>query len=59
MELHLLASEELSVRLSIAFVPGLDERLDNLIGRDVLEHFDFALAHSQRLGYLGRAETSA
>ena len=28
----------------------------NLMGLDVLEHFDFALSHRQRTGYLGRVE---
>jgi hypothetical protein len=29
--------------------------LGNLIGLDVLEHFDFAISHRERLGYLGRS----
>ncbi len=29
--------------------------IGNLIGLDVLEHFDFWLSHRERVGYLGRA----
>jgi hypothetical protein len=59
VDLVLLGEPELTISLPVAFVPGFAERLNNLIGRDVLEHFDFALMHSQRLGYLGRAEMPA
>jgi predicted aspartyl protease len=59
VDLVLLGEPELTVSLPVAFVPDFAARLNNLIGRDVLEHFDFALAHSRRLGYLGRAVTSS
>jgi hypothetical protein len=58
VELALLGEPDLTVSLPVAFVADFADRLNNLIGRDVLEHFDFALMHSQRLGYLGRAQTA-
>lgn len=53
--LRLLNEPGLEMSLSIAFGDTGEARLGNLIGLDVLEHFDFALSHRQRLGYLGRA----
>jgi hypothetical protein len=55
VELALLTERDLTITLPVAFatIDGLG--VGNLIGLDVLEHFDFALSHSQRTGYLGRA----
>jgi hypothetical protein len=50
-----LDEDELSLRLPVAFAPIQATTAGNLLGLDVLSHFDFALSHSQRLGYLGRA----
>jgi hypothetical protein len=58
IELVLLDEPDLVVRIPVAFVPGVADALDNLIGRDVLEYLDFALSHSTRLGYLGRTQTT-
>ena len=52
--LRLLGLPDLEVRLQVGFAPDIDLGTGNLIGLDVLEHFDFALAHADRLGYLGR-----
>jgi hypothetical protein len=54
VELSLLDRRELGVSLPIAFAVGVERSVGNLIGLDVLEHFDFALSHRDRLGYLGR-----
>lgn len=56
IQLLLLGEEELSIDLQVAFVTGIADALDNLIGRDVLEFIDFSLEHSKRTGYLGRTE---
>ncbi len=54
VELILLDDPDLAVRLPIAFLPNLDESgLSNLIGLDVLAHFDFGLSHADRIGYFG------
>jgi hypothetical protein len=52
--LRLLGHPDLELRLEVAFAPDVELLHGNLIGLDVLEHFDFALAHADRLGYLGR-----
>jgi hypothetical protein len=52
--LRLLGQPDLEVRVEVGFAPDVDLGTGNLIGLDVLEHFDFALAHADRLGYLGR-----
>jgi hypothetical protein len=54
MRLALLDRSDLVVTLPIAFAEGIERSTGNLIGLDVLEHFEFALAHRDRLGYLGR-----
>jgi predicted aspartyl protease len=54
VRLTLLDLAELQVTLEVAFAPEVELAHGNLIGLDVLEHFDFALAHADRLGYLGR-----
>ena len=58
IQLLLLGEEDLSLNLQVAFVTGIADALDNLIGRDVLEYIDIALVHSQRTGYLGRTEAA-
>jgi hypothetical protein len=55
VDLVLLKEQELTVTVDVAFARWLDPRVGNLIGIDVLEHFDFGLSHSQRVGYLGRS----
>ena len=54
IDLLLLDEEELLLRGPVAFAPLQAIRVGNLIGLDVLEHFDLALSHRERLGYLGR-----
>jgi hypothetical protein len=50
----LLGQPALSVALPLAFADNVESDAGNLIGLDVLEHFDFDFAHADRLGYLGR-----
>jgi predicted aspartyl protease len=54
VELLLLDEEDLSVIAPIAFAPSHEIGVGNLLGLDLLAHFDFGLAHGERLGYLGR-----
>ena len=54
VELLLLDELELSVMLEVAFAPIRGLGTGNLLGLDVLEHFDFGLSHRERIGYLGR-----
>jgi hypothetical protein len=53
VRLLLLNDSELNVEAEIAFAPDVEQTHGNLIGLDVLEHFDF-ISHAERLGYLGR-----
>ena len=55
VELHLLNEPELTVTVRAGFAELGSLALGNLIGLDVLEHFDFAISHRERLGYLGRS----
>jgi hypothetical protein len=55
VELLLLDEEELLIRAPVAFAPLQAIHVGNLLGLDLLEHFDFGLSHHQRLGYLGRS----
>ncbi len=57
VELMLLDELELSVSVTsdVAFAPIRGLGTGNLIGLNVLEHFDFGLSHRERVGYLGRA----
>lgn len=52
--LRLLDEPDLEISLPVLFGETGQGRLGNLIGLDVLEHFDFGLSHAKRLGYLGR-----
>jgi hypothetical protein len=52
--LRLLDHPDMEVRLEVPFAPYVELLHGNLIGLDVLEHFDFALAHADRVGYLAR-----
>ena len=52
--LELLGEPELSVTLEVAFAPDVEQMHGNLLGLDVLEHFEFGLSHIERLGYLNR-----
>jgi hypothetical protein len=54
VELHLLDNPALRVATEIAFAPDITLTLGNLVGLDVLEHFDFGLTHAGRIGYLSR-----
>ena len=54
--LSLLFEPELEAVIQVAFVPELALSLGNLLGRDVLTYFDFALEHSDQVLYLGRTE---
>jgi hypothetical protein len=54
VDVLLLEEPALSASVTIAFSPRQSLILGNLIGLDVLEHFDFGLSHRDRLGYLGR-----
>jgi hypothetical protein len=54
VEIALLDEPNLTVSLPVAFAPIEGLGVGNLIGLDVLSHFDFGLSHRDRLGYLGR-----
>ena len=54
IRISLLGEPALTTELPLAFGEDIESGAGNLIGLDVLEHFDFALAHQDRLGYLGR-----
>ena len=54
--LQLLGLEDLSLTLPVAFAPRIDATTGNLLGRDVLEYFDFGLSHGNRTGYIGRRQ---
>jgi predicted aspartyl protease len=54
--LLLLEEPSLDTQVMVAFAPQLGSTLGNLIGLDVLAHFDFGLSHASRLGYLGKQE---
>jgi hypothetical protein len=53
VELMLLDEADLSIALPVAFTPLEGLGVGNLLGLDVLSHFDFGLSHRDRLGYLG------
>jgi Retroviral aspartyl protease len=53
---QLLEQPELAVTLEVAFAPDVENTLGNLLGLDILEHFDFGLSHGKRTGYIGRRE---
>jgi hypothetical protein len=57
LELRLLGDERLSQITDIAFAHDIERGFGNIIGLDVLQHFDFAISHGQRTGYLGRSIT--
>lgn len=54
VRLELLERPELAVTVDVAFAPGVDGTSGNLLGRNVMEHFDFGLSHHDRFGYLRR-----
>ena len=54
VQLALLGEPDLTVSLPVAFASIEGLAVGNLIGLDVLSHFDFGLSHRDRLGYLGR-----
>lgn len=56
IEILLLEEPALTVRLMISFAAGVFYSSGNLIGLDVLSHFDLALRHAIRTGYLRSAE---
>lgn len=51
--LELADNPALRMEVSVVFAPGVEATCGNLIGLNVLQHFDFALQHSVRRGYLG------
>ncbi len=53
----LLDEPDLQITVEAAFAPEVELTFGNLIGLDVLEHFDFALSHRERIGYLGRSHS--
>jgi hypothetical protein len=57
VQLRLLNQSDLALNINVAFVEGITQRVGNLLGLDLLAHFDFGLSHAQRLGYLGRSLT--
>jgi hypothetical protein len=42
--------------VQVAFAPEIENTLRNLLGLDILEHFDFGLLRGNRTGYIGRRE---
>ena len=54
VHLALLDHSDLSVTLPIAFADGIEDSTGNLLGLDLLIHFDFALSHFERLGHIVR-----
>jgi predicted aspartyl protease len=54
VEIRLLDEDDLTLRIQAAFAPHQTTTIGDLIGLDVLAHFDFGLSHRDRLGYLGR-----
>jgi hypothetical protein len=54
IRLALLQLPDLTIELDVVLAPGIASRTGNVIGLDVLAHFDLALSHSQRVGFLGR-----
>ena len=54
VELRLLNESDLSLTIPVAFAPIRGLGIGNLIGLDVLSHFDFGISHSTLTGYLGR-----
>ena len=54
IRISLLGEPALTAELPLAFSEDVESGSGNLIGLDVLQHFDFGLAHRDRLGYLGR-----
>jgi hypothetical protein len=55
VELRLLGQAELTFSGEVAFAPGTEAAHGNLLALDILDHFDFALSHTNRVGYLGPA----
>jgi predicted aspartyl protease len=54
VDIRLLDEEEMVLHLPVAFAPLQTTTVGNLLGLDILAHFDFGLSHRDRLGYLGR-----
>ena len=55
LRMALLQLPELTIELDVIFASGIASSTGNLIGLDVLSHFDLFLSHSQRMGFLGPA----
>lgn len=53
IEVWLLDEPDLSLTFLAAFAPGINDTVGNLIGLDVLSHFDLGLQHGLRRGSLG------
>jgi len=56
VEIWLLNEPYLRLEIEVAFVGSelTDTNTGNVLGLDVLDHFDLALEHAKRLGYIGR-----
>ena len=54
IRLELLERAELAVTTPVAFAPDVDATTGNLLGRDVMEYFDFGLSHRNLIGNLRR-----
>ncbi|MPZ49998.1 MAG: hypothetical protein GEU75_12010 [Dehalococcoidia bacterium] len=57
VELRLLNEPDLALTIPVAFAPIRGLGIGNLIGLDVLSHFDFGISHSTLTAYLGRTAT--
>jgi hypothetical protein len=53
---QLLEQPALAVTVEVAFAPDVENTLGNLLGLDILAHFNFGLSHGNRTGYMGRRE---
>jgi len=55
VEIFFSERPDLRAVVKAAFAPNVAADYGNLLGLNVLSFFDFALSHTNRLGYLGRA----
>jgi hypothetical protein len=53
VRLALLQLPELTIELDVVFADGIASSTGNIIGLDILAHFDLALSHRQKMGFLG------
>jgi hypothetical protein len=55
IQLQLLGEPDLSVIMPVSFAPNVQTDFGNLLGLDVLTHFDLGLSHANRAIHLGVA----